>query len=112
MQDDIAGEVVKALKLTLLGTALTTRSKPQDSEAYNLALQGRFFLDRLGRQDLERAVEYFRRSRERDPGYAPAWAGLRRRTRGRPTTVSRRRGRLSAGARGCGEGAGARSPGR
>ena len=76
VQDDIAGEVVKALKLTLLGTALTTRSKPQDSEAYNLALQGRFFFDRRGRKDLERAVEYFRRSLERDPGYAPAWAGL------------------------------------
>jgi TolB-like protein/Tfp pilus assembly protein PilF len=78
VQDDIAGEVVKALKVTLLGTALTTRSssKPQDSEAYNLALQGRFFLERRSQKDLERAVEYFRRSRERDPGYAPAWAGL------------------------------------
>jgi len=75
VQDDIAGEVVKALKLTLLGTALTTRSKPQDSEAYNLALQGRFFLERRGQKDLERAVDYFRRSRERDPSYAPAWAG-------------------------------------
>ena len=76
VQDDIAGEVVKALKLTLLGTALTTRSKPQDSEAYNLALQGRFFVERRGQKDLERAVEYFRQARERDPSYAPAWAGL------------------------------------
>ena len=88
VQDDIAGEVVKALKLTLLGTTPVTRSKPVDSEAYNLALQGRFFLDRRSRKDLERAVEYFRRSLERDPGYAPAWAGLSRRTRGRPTTVT------------------------
>jgi TolB-like protein len=78
VQDDIASEVVQALKLTLLGTALTTRSKPQDSEAYNLALQGRFFVERRGQKDLERAVEYFRRSRERDPEYAPAWAGLSR----------------------------------
>jgi TolB-like protein len=76
VQEDIAGEVVKALKLTLLGTALTTRSKPQDLEAYNLALQGRFLLDRRGREDLVRSVDYFRRSRERDPDYAPAWAGL------------------------------------
>ena len=76
VQDDIAGEVVKALKLTLLGTPPVTRSTPVDPEAYNLALQGRFFLDRRGREDLERSVDYFRRSRERDPGYAPAWAGL------------------------------------
>jgi tetratricopeptide (TPR) repeat protein len=78
VQDDIAGEVVKALKLTLLGTTSVTRSRPVDPEAYNLALQGRFFLERRGREDLERAVEYFRRSRERDPDYAPAWAGLSR----------------------------------
>ena len=45
-------------------------------EAYNLALQGRFFLELLGKENLERAVEYFRRSLERDSAYAPAWAGL------------------------------------
>jgi tetratricopeptide (TPR) repeat protein len=76
VQDDIAGEVVKALQVTLLGTALTAGSKPQDSEAYNLALQGRFFLERRSREDFQRSVDYFRRSLERDPGYAPAWAGL------------------------------------
>ena len=76
VQEDIAGEVVKALKLTLLGTTSVTRSRPVDPEAYNLALQGRFFLDRLGKENIERSVVYFQRSRERDPGYAPAWAGL------------------------------------
>ncbi|RPH63481.1 MAG: hypothetical protein EHM89_03895 [Acidobacteria bacterium] len=76
VQDDIAGAVVEALQVTLLGTALATRSKPQDPEAYNLALQGRYFLARRGRQDLERAIDYFRQSLQRDPGYAPAWAGL------------------------------------
>ena len=75
MQDDIAGEVVKALKLTLLGTNSVTRSRPVDPEAYNLALQGRFFTG-VGKTNLERAVDYFQRSRERDPDYAPAWAGL------------------------------------
>jgi len=76
VQDEIAGEVVKALKLTLLGTKSTTRSRSVDPEAYNLALQGRFFLDRRGRKEFELAVGYFRRSLERDPSYAPAWAGL------------------------------------
>ena len=76
VQDDIAGEVVKALKLTLLGPTPVPRSKPVDSEAHNLALQGRFFFDQGSRKDLERAEGYFRRSLERDPGYAAAWAGL------------------------------------
>jgi hypothetical protein len=106
VQDDIAGEVVKALKVTLLGTALTARSKPQDSEAYNLALQGRFFLDRRGQKDLERAVDYFRRSYERDPEYAAR--ACRRHTRS-----GRQRFRAAADgyrrARGAAEVAGVRS---
>ena len=110
VQDDIAGEVVKALKLTLLGTALTTRSKPQDSEAYNLALQGRFFVERRGQKDLERAVEYFRQARERDPELRPGLggpiAGVRAAGRLRSCAGG---GRLSTSARGRGEGAGARS---
>ena len=78
VQDDIAGAVVKALQVTLLGTALATASRPSDPEAYNLALQGRYFVARRSPEDLERAIDYFRRSRERDPQYAPAWAGLAR----------------------------------
>ena len=113
VQDDIAGEVVKALQVTLLGTALATHSKPQDPEAYNLALQGRYFLERRGQKDLERSIDYFRQSLERDPGYAPGVGG--------PVVGIRRagrlgfragRGRLSTSARGRGEGAGAGSTAR
>ena len=76
VQDDIASEVVKALRVTLLGTASTPRFMPQDSEAYNLTLQGRYFLDRPGQKDLERSIDYFRQAIERNPDFAPAWAGL------------------------------------
>ncbi|UHQ18554.1 tetratricopeptide repeat protein [Lysobacter sp. KIS68-7] len=76
VQDDIAGEVVKALKVSLLGTTSATRSRPVDPEAYNLVLQGRFFLQRRGKEDIAKAVDYFQRATERDPGYAPAWSGL------------------------------------
>ena len=76
VQDDIAGEVVKALKVTLLGTKSVTRSRPVDPEAYKLTLQGRFFGERRGKEELARAVEFFQRARERDHDYAPAWAGL------------------------------------
>jgi TolB-like protein/Tfp pilus assembly protein PilF len=76
VQDEIAREVVKALRLTLLGASSMTRSRPVNPEAYNLALQGRFFVERRSQEDLERAVALFRRSAARDPDYAPAWAGL------------------------------------
>jgi TolB-like protein len=113
VQDDIAGEVVKALQVTLLGTALTTRSKTQDSEAYNLALQGQFFVLRGHRDDFERAAEYFRRvTRARSglrPGLGGPVGGIR--NAGLPRLCAGRGG-VSAGARGCGEGAGTRSPAR
>ena len=89
VQDDIAGEVVKALKLTLLGTTSVTRSRPVDPEAYNLALQGRFFLDRRSQQGprtCSRVLPAVTRARSRAtprPGRA-----CRRHTRGRPTPAS------------------------
>jgi tetratricopeptide (TPR) repeat protein len=47
-----------------------------DPEAYNLALQGRYFLERRGQKNFARAVHYFNQAREHDPDYAPAWVGL------------------------------------
>ena len=88
VQDDIAGEVVKALKVTLLGTALTTRSKPQDSEAYNLALQGRFFSSGAARRtsSVQSITSGSRGSAI--PSTPRPGRACRRHTRGRPTTVS------------------------
>ena len=112
VQDDIAGEVVKALKLTLLDSTSVTRSRPVDPEAYNLALQGRFFVERRGQKDLEHAVELFRQSATR--------SGLRTRVGGPVGGIytagqhrfSTGRGSFSTCARGRGKGAGARSPAR
>jgi TolB-like protein/class 3 adenylate cyclase/Tfp pilus assembly protein PilF len=74
IQDEIAGEVVKQLKVTLLGAKPTVRET--DPKAYMLFLQAR----QLGRQN---TVEAFTRSDallrqvlEIDPRYAPAWHGL------------------------------------
>ena len=80
VQDDIAGEVVKALKLTLLGTALATRSKPRDPEAYNLALQGRFFSTGAARgpRALDRLLPAVAGARSRlRPGLGGPVAGIR-----------------------------------
>jgi adenylate cyclase len=74
IQDEIAADVVKQLKLTLLGAAPKVRTT--DPEAYALYLQA----VQLGRQ---RTAEAFRQSDALhrkalaiDPRYAPAWAEL------------------------------------
>jgi TolB-like protein/Flp pilus assembly protein TadD len=76
IQDEIAADVVKQLKLTLLGAALKVRTT--DPEAYALYLQA----VQLGRQG---TAESFQQSDALlhkvlaiDPRFAPAWGGLAR----------------------------------
>src|SRR4029077_17772260 len=74
IQDEIAGEVVKELKVKLLGAAPKTRTT--DPKAYALYLQAR----ELGRQNNPEAFAksdaLYRQVLELDPRYAPAWERL------------------------------------
>ena len=76
IQDEIAGEVVKQLKVTLLGAAPTVRQT--DPKAYTLYLQA----VQLGRQFTPEAFTQsdalFNQVLELDPRYAPAWSELAR----------------------------------
>ena len=76
VQDDIAGQVVRALEVTLLGGDNLTPRQPQDAEAYNLYLQGRYFYLRQTPEDAERAISYLQRSVNRNPLNATAWVEL------------------------------------
>jgi len=74
IQDEIAGEVVKELKVKLLGAAPKVRTT--DPKAYALYLQAR----ELGRQNNPEAFAksdaLLRQVLEIDPRYAPAWNEL------------------------------------
>ena len=74
IQDEIAGEVVKQLKITLLGATPTVRQT--DPKAYTLYLQAA----QLGRQKTPGAFTQsdalLRQVLEIDSRYAPAWHGL------------------------------------
>jgi TolB-like protein/DNA-binding winged helix-turn-helix (wHTH) protein/Tfp pilus assembly protein PilF len=45
-------------------------------EAYELYLKGRFYLNQRTFPEIDKSAEYFQRSIEKDPGFAPAYAGL------------------------------------
>ena len=77
VQDDIAKAVAAALQVTLLGAGSTAPAVPyKNVEAYNAVLQGRYFRDQGGRENSQKAVEYFQQALKLDPDYAVAWAGL------------------------------------
>ena len=77
VQDDIAKAVTAALRVTLLGSASAVPVASQKNiEAYNAVLQGRYFRDRGGKEDFEKAAGHFEQALKVDPNYAAAWAGL------------------------------------
>ncbi len=74
IQDEIAADVVKNLKVTLLGQA--PKARETNPEAYALYLQAK----QLGRQFTPDAFKQsdalYRKALAIDPRYAPAWDGL------------------------------------
>jgi TolB-like protein len=78
VQDDIAGAVVKALKLTLqVGSAPSDRTA--NTEAYALLLKGRYlFYEQFTPQSTRDAAVALDRAVQLEPTYAAAWAQLAR----------------------------------
>ena len=75
VQDEIAGEVVKVLQVSLSANELP-RVAAQDSQLHGLVLQARFFMNRSGPGDQARAAGYYQQAVQLAPDSAPAWAGL------------------------------------
>jgi serine/threonine-protein kinase len=78
VQGEIARAIGDALKAPLgLGLGrLSTKRHPEDADASNLYLQGRYFLNLRTEAGFLRALECFRKAIERHPRYALAYAGL------------------------------------
>ncbi len=77
LQDDIARSVTEALAVRLLRPQGGPEGKRGgDVDAYNLFLQGRYFLERRTPGDTARAMSYLERALRLDPGFARAWVGL------------------------------------
>jgi TolB-like protein/Tfp pilus assembly protein PilF len=70
----IAGEVQVAL--TPEDTKRLAGARPVDPEAHDAYLKGTYYHDSLTREDLDTAERYFELAMEKDPSYAPAYAGL------------------------------------
>jgi TolB-like protein/Tfp pilus assembly protein PilF len=90
VQDDIAQSVVKELRTTLLGreadadasgqakedVVKAARGRGTDPEAHRLYLLARHLIDRMNRQDMEKAIDYLKEALTLDQDFALAWAAL------------------------------------
>jgi non-specific serine/threonine protein kinase len=76
LQDEIADEVLQALKLKLAGEPKKRAVKStQNTEAYQLYLKGRFFFGK-GPAYYKKSIEFYQQALEKDPNYALAYSGI------------------------------------
>jgi TolB-like protein/Tfp pilus assembly protein PilF len=79
LQSEVAGEVAREIRaaLTPEEKARLSRPRPLDPEVHELYLRGRYQLSKAASQeDIRKGINNFERALAKDPGYAPAYAGL------------------------------------
>ena len=78
VESDIATTIAKTLQARLTGAeeAAIAKRPTANREVYELCLKGRFFWNKRTAADLRKAIEYFNQALDKDPSYAPAYAGL------------------------------------
>jgi adenylate cyclase len=75
LQDEIAGAVVNQLKLKLL-TAPSNTASSSSIEVHNLILQGNYFYDKLDRENVAKAIDFYNQALIIDSNDARAWGKL------------------------------------
>ncbi len=78
VQDEITLAVVDTLKVKLLGKekAAVLSRYTENTEAYQLYLKGRYYLNKWTAEGLMKGIEYFNQAIELEPHFAPAYSGL------------------------------------
>ena len=78
VQAEAARSIVGEIKVLLTpeeGKRLA-KARPIDPEAYDAYLKGRFYWSKFTGDDYQTAIGFFQKAIEKDPTYAPAYAGL------------------------------------
>ncbi len=78
VESDIAKTIADTLQAKLSGSEqrAIAAHPTENTEAYQLYLQGRFFWNKRTSADLRKAIDYFNQAVARDPNYALAYAAL------------------------------------
>jgi TolB-like protein/Flp pilus assembly protein TadD len=78
IQREIAKEISANLRLKLTGIdeSRVTKHYTENTEAYQLYLQGRYHWGKRTEQDIQKSIEYLNQAIAKDPSFALAYAGL------------------------------------
>jgi adenylate cyclase len=74
VQDEITRAIVDALKVKL-AVAPPARAR-QNTEAYDLYLQGLYLSNKSDEENLRKSLNLFQRALDKDPNFARAWIGI------------------------------------
>ncbi len=76
--DAISSRLVEefSLQLTAVEQRELRKRDTQNPDAYRAYLLGRYYQSKLGRENLEKAIDYFKQAVSLDPEYALAYVGL------------------------------------
>jgi len=78
VQAEITKDITENLKMNLTGAQETRMAQhsTQNSEAYQLYLQGRFYWNRRTAGGVNKAIDFFQQAIGKDPNFALAYSGL------------------------------------
>jgi TolB-like protein/Tfp pilus assembly protein PilF len=78
VQEEISRAIAERLRLKLSGEEERrfARHATPDPEVYQLYLRGRYHWNKRDYESLQKGMVYFQQAIDKDPGYAPAYAGL------------------------------------
>ena len=78
IQEKVSAKIVEALRLQLTENDMDILQKryTENTDAYQLYLQGRFFWSKRTEEGLKKALRFFENAIVLDPDYALAWVGI------------------------------------
>ena len=77
IQEQISREISEKLQLRLSGEQKQrmTRHATEDTEAYQMYLQGRYYWNKRTLEGVQQSIDFFQQAIQKDPKYALAYAG-------------------------------------
>lgn len=78
LQEEIAQRISENLQVKLTGEVknLIAKRYPENSEAYQLYLRGRYYWNKSTSEDYAKSIESYQQAIQKDPKYALAYSGL------------------------------------